>query len=82
MKNLFEKIKWKDGVYFLKKDQKRSWETTAIIYYKDNPKYKKAVAAGKALDGALNKEKSRFLTDQYLKYFINDTLFKKRHDDL
>lgn len=40
-----------------------------MIYYRNHSKYKKAIAAGKALDGALNKEKSKFLTDQWLKYF-------------
>lgn len=58
--NLYTKLNWKNSIFYVINNEKRKWETKAMILYKDNLKFKKAVAAGKAIDGALNKEKSKF----------------------
>jgi hypothetical protein len=50
-------------------NEDRTWEARAIRKYRGDKRYNKAVAAGKSIDGALNKVKSKFLTEVYLKYF-------------
>lgn len=54
-----------------------TWEETAkVAYAKDSEqKRKKAIAAGRAMDNALNSERHcHFMADNYVKYFIWDAL--------
>lgn len=61
------------------------YKNLANIYYKNNELYKKALAAGEALDNALKlnytiggSTKTHFMMENFLKYFDYDVLKNKK----
>lgn len=61
------------------------YKEMAVKYYSGHPDFKKALAAGTALDNALKKEygaggttNTHFMIDNYLKYFAYERLPENR----